>query len=358
MIRRLDRLLFLRVAMNTALIAFGTTMLALGLEMIMEANQLFGKQTDGASRAWLIIRYYGYKIAPTLSPLLPLSLLAATLITMTAMLRRNELLVLVAGGMSMRRACRSLIVLALGVGLIDFILVDQIMPQQEGDRLALDNQLTGQETGARLFVAPNGARWAARSVNLQHDQAPTAFHIAVFTDAQLLRADRLFFEKPAKNDLTTPGHWVLENVVIADRGEQQQQPRSYPLLRATNNWDLPYRPEELRATLASIQALPSKQLWQRGGRDLQGIVLARYAHLLTALAILFAALPTFVRYQNRTNLIGAAGQTLVVGVVTWGCSAGMSSIAAMLPLCPLIGTAIGTVVLWSVLLIRWYRWSF
>ena len=346
---RLDRLLFLRVASNTALIAIGTTILALGLEMIMEANQIFGKSaTSGSERFWLITSYYGYKIAPTISPLLPLSILAGTLITFTAMLRRNELIILVSGGLSLRKVTRSLLSLALLVGCVDFVLVDQIMPSQEGDRLALENQLTGQQTGARQFETPNGLRWAARGVTLAKGQPPEAYQLLVVSADHLLTADKL---------TRTDDEWVLQTVTIADRGEKQEPPRYHTSLVASGRWELPYSPDQLRATLASSQALPSNELWQRGSEQNQITVYSRFLHITTALSVLLAALPTFVRYQNRTNLISAAGKTMVVGLLAWGCNASMASLAGVLPVPTLVGIGCGLFGLWTWILIRYWRWS-
>ena len=154
MFASLDRILWRRLLTATALIACGTTAFALGLELVLEANDLF-KKSGEESQLWLITRFYLYKIPPTLSPLLPLAAVAGCLLTFGGMLRRSELIVTTAGGLSLRRVARPAIGLALLLGIADYLLVDHIMPRLEGDRLALENQVTGQRTGARWWHGEN-----------------------------------------------------------------------------------------------------------------------------------------------------------------------------------------------------------
>ncbi|MDA3959336.1 MAG: LptF/LptG family permease [Planctomycetota bacterium] len=305
-----DRYLFKRSLASAALILGLVVVLMLGLEALMSMRwYLKGDLPEGTSRLWLICQLLAMRVPQILSPLLPIAAVGGVLMAIAPMLRKGELTALAAGGVSLRRACRSALLLAISIGVLDFALSDQVAPRLETQREALEDLLQGSfQHGATWHEADSGADWYAERVQLSRSGELTISDVIIATaDGRLVTAGQLTH---------TSAGWQLEPpIVFSAGGEQPQLERSTEALPCTGPLAVNAKPDELASDLLSRHARTSLELLSRGSRLELSLVWQRLVRLVIPLLCLCCALPIFVRFSNRNRLLIGAAQALLMAAV-------------------------------------------
>lgn len=305
--KTLDRYLLRNGAAGLVIILGIVILVVLGLDLLLNLNDLLRGELDpDRSRLLLILRFVLYQAPAVISPLLPVVTLTAAMITAGPMLRRGEYIALAASGISLRRSARPLLLLALLVGISDFLLVDRLAPRFEPRRAAIEDALTGTPRGARSWQVPTtGASWFAGKVNLAQPRSPQMRRILVAPrDGALIQAAGLEW---------TGSDWLLRGPVISG-GPGAQRSVSGDIT-CTGLLALPFGPEELARRLASHQAKGLGSLWRSSSPQQRALAWQRLARILAPLLAVLLALPGFVRFANREHLLLAGVRCQIVGLI-------------------------------------------
>src|SRR5678815_2340155 len=84
---------------------------------------------DNQARLSSVLRYFGYKIADIVRLTLPVVVLLATLFTLGVMARHNEIVALLASGISLLRISRPILVMAVLAMIASGVLSEVIVPR-------------------------------------------------------------------------------------------------------------------------------------------------------------------------------------------------------------------------------------
>ena len=351
MISILDRYLMTRTLAAFVVIIVVVISVAMGVDILMRMHELMGADDEG--RAWSIaVRYYLYSLPAMVSPLVPLSLAAAITMACAPVLKRREFVAIASSGINLRRATRSIIILALFIGLADVALNDQLRPRLETTRQSLEDQLGGQVRSARMWqVAETGTWWYANRVVLHDPDNPTIEEVAIIPpDHGMLQAQALERHQ---------GEWQLRGPIMlwerhADGGDAWRVDSNDRAAKGI--LAMPYDGERLTQLLVSRHALPGHELWQRGGHLNIAMLAQRWSRLAMMLCVALVALPAFVQFHNRDRLMLAAISAIalallpVLVIAVGGLSADASAISPLLS----VGIAVSAALLPSA----WYyqRW--
>ena len=110
---------------HLVIVLFGFVALLQAFDLLKNADEVM--QRHGESILPLI-RYAGLRLPETVSFLLPLGVLMATLLTLTKLVRHNEILALRAAGLSVYRLLPTFAPVAFAVFGLHFFMGDQIVP--------------------------------------------------------------------------------------------------------------------------------------------------------------------------------------------------------------------------------------
>jgi lipopolysaccharide export LptBFGC system permease protein LptF len=263
----------------------------------------------GAGRGEHLLHYLALRFPSFLAAWLPVSVAGAALLTAWPMMRQGTLVALCAAGIPVRRIFAGLLGLALGVGVLGFVLQDQIIPRLEPEvrfaKARMQGKLKlGESVGRTLAWHDSGLYWCA-----QHAYAEDGryLQVAVFGDAGarhrglLVMADALTWKD---------GGWRLIRPVVV------------------NNYHTPVTvreectPAEIGLTLSADLATlveqvkqdrtrTSDQLFSVGSDNAAGYLWLRLSFGLLPLLCLLFALPGFIRLEGRHHLGLAIGRAMV-----------------------------------------------
>ncbi len=133
MMRLHDRLvlqLFIRVCL----------ICAVSFVVIFVLADLFEKMDDFIDHQarWLVVaRYYGYQLADILRLTLPVDVLLATLFTLGVLAKNNEIVALLASGVSLLRIASPILVLAVLAVLFSALLSEKVVPESNARMLRI-----------------------------------------------------------------------------------------------------------------------------------------------------------------------------------------------------------------------------
>jgi lipopolysaccharide export system permease protein len=163
---------------------FGLTLLAiLSVEIAVELLQKIRKLAVHDPSLTILLRYFGLRLPEMLSRALPIAMLLGTILTFGLLKRTNELLAIQAGGISLRRVCFPILLIAMIISLVQLPMSLSVIP------------ITKQKAGA------------VQRVMIEKKSAPTAFR---FDRIWLRNGDRGFV-----NILSVePSQKVLRNVTF------------------------------------------------------------------------------------------------------------------------------------------------
>lgn len=330
-------------------------LLFLGL-FLMHVGDFIGLSGDyveavTAGRVSDVLAYLSLRFPIFLAAWLPISVAAAGLLTAWPMMRQGTLVALCAAGIPVRRVFSSLIALALGVGVLGFLLHDQIIPRLAPEVTYAQKRMVGklklnQSVGRKLAWHDGGMFWC---VNGGIPEEGDFRNIAVFgeTGARhrgiLMMADSLTWR-----DNTW---WVGNPVVIRDYQSPVVLKKSCPLAEVGLTMSLNLQDLIERVQLDRFRT--SDELFAVKSENALGYLLLRVSFGLLPLLCLIFAMPSFVRLEGRNNLGLAVGRSLLWIVVPllgyWVLSRILISNSTYL----LSGT---TVVLGGLLSVGLWRW--
>lgn len=305
----------------------------------------------GAGRGADLAAYFALRFPRFLAAWLPISVAAAALLTAWPMIRQGTLVALCAAGIPVRRVFASLLILALGVGLLGFALQDQVIPRVDPEARYAQARMMGklqlnQSVGRTLAWHDSGLFWCAKQAFPEEGRYE---QVAVFGDtgAQhrgvLVMADTLFWRE---------GGWWLKRPVVVKNYHSPVEVRAESPIAELNlrlAADLPTLVERLKQD----RHRTSDQLFAVRSENAVGYVLLRACFGLLPVLCLMFALPGFIRLEGRNNLglaIGRAAAWMVVPLLGYWV---LSRILISNSTYVLTGTS---VVLGGLVLVAGWRW--
>jgi lipopolysaccharide export LptBFGC system permease protein LptF len=347
---RLDSYLFRRAALATLMVAALMIIIAVSIDFLVNIGTL-AKSTDKSGRFLLVLELYWWRLPQLANIALPTATVIAALLVCAPMLRRGEFVALSASGISPARAARVLPLVAILMGGIDAVIADSLTPGATVETTRIEDTLENQRRLGRVWQVPaTGTSWfAARAQGLIIDKPPSVDRVVIAYGSGLIMADKLIWQGKAWE---LQGH-LLEFRIEPDGRAALYHPTEIPL---EADLALPYDPQQLYAKLLPRDTMSSRQLLRLGDRSDTAYAWSRWARGLYPLLAVLVALPAFVRFVHRDNLISGVAKALgaaalpIVGMVVGGYAAETSGLP---PLAVVIAAACLALV---PSLIAFWRW--
>lgn len=348
----LDRLLLRRTCINLLLLMLVVVGLFVAFDLLLNLHKYL-KYTASLDQhpAWLIAQFYAYRLPTIVHNLLAPLFVAACLVTTTPALRKREFVALASTGVGPRAMCRSLLVLALAVGLLDVVLGDQVVPRLEARGEDISGFLARKWYMGRIWTDPQtDAVWYAHTTRLPNNAAPIFEVVAVVPPAGGMAI--------ARHLDWTGDHWQLRPPIHLWNGGSPEKDHYRLSDRVVDQPELQcwLSPTRLRDELISRHALTSQRLWHRPGQLFQAVIISRGLRFFLPALMVMLALPLFVRFATLGHLIGTGVRAfllaLVVPLITSiaARSGEISSLGAWLP------QLIGSGLCGCAALLSWSRW--
>ncbi len=297
MIALLDRYLLRRAALAFVMILTVLVVIIVGLDL---TNRV-GGALDHEDGARLIARFYLLKIPEWLVAVAAPALLMACLAVCAPMLRRGEFVALSAGGRGTRGATRALLALAAIIGVGTAMLSDRIVPPYSAESERIDDLIDKQDRDGKCWqVLETGSAWFIAHTKIRDEEDFDFSLVAIAPPSGgLVVADNLLWDGAG---------WRLEGglcrfEILPDGSYRHSTPARIDLV---DELALPYGPTRLYRELLPAHTLTGPELLARGGARNRGIAYGRWAAAFGPLLAVMAALPLFVRFRNKDNLIVAS----------------------------------------------------
>jgi lipopolysaccharide export LptBFGC system permease protein LptF len=310
---RLDRYLAGRMLVITVMVTLLMIIITMAIDFLINVGSL---KPTSLSQSWLIASLYWYKLPQLANLALPVSAVIAAILVCAPMLKRGEFVALSACGISPGRVALFLPLVALGVGCVDAYIADRMTPLASIETIEIQDRLLNQHRTGRVWEVPSTrTSWFVGSEQLLTGTVPS-MHIIVIASARgLVMADAMLWVKE---------HWVLNGHLLdfrvnTDGTTDLQRPSEIAL---TGDLALPYGPHELFARLLPRDTMTGNQLIHLRDRSDVAYAWTRWAHCIFPFLAVLIALPVFVRFAHRDNLIlgvaralGAAAVPVLIVVV-------------------------------------------
>lgn len=151
------------ISLRLQLLAFASL---LGIFYISEFIDLSDKLFRGSTTSGTLLRYFAYETPQLFYYVIPISMLLATLVTVGALTRSSELVVMRACGVSLYRAALPLLALAAVSGGLMFGLEEYVLASSNRRASELEHQI---RFGVARVPALAGRRWTAgRNGDIYH----------------------------------------------------------------------------------------------------------------------------------------------------------------------------------------------
>lgn len=294
------------LASHTLSLAFTrwAMLLFIGLFLI-HLGDLIGSSGDyvsamGEGRGDYVLHYFALRFPGFLAAWLPVSAAAAALLTAWPMLRQGTLVALCAAGIPVRRVFASLLFLALAIGVLGFVLKDQVIPRLEPEVKFAKARMEGklklnQTVGRSLGWHDGGMFWCAQNAlpeDGRYDQ------VAVFGDTGARHRGLLVM---AEALLWRDGAWRLLKPVVVDT--YHTPVRVHPEVGLMEvGLSLSVDAATLVERLKQDRNRPSGELFAVGSENAWGYLMLRICFALLPLLCLMFALPGFIRMEGRNHL--------------------------------------------------------
>lgn len=270
----------------------------------------------------LVLRYYQAKISPVLLDIVPFAFLAAALIATAGLVRSAETTALLSHGVSLFRAVASLLVLAVGIGVVLFFFAERIVPSaaSEADRLlhAIKKHPAERELGAgpQWFRGQNGRFFATEAFD------PKTGGVAGLT---MIEVDLSTFRLRSRTDAPR-ARLVPNQGILAEDGWTRSfgtNGESLFVMRPGRFFiDAPEAPADFVAVRSDPRQMTLGQLSRfiaarrRAGADVASLATGLYQKTATpasALLLTLVGLPFAFRYGKRGAVAGI-GVALLLGL--------------------------------------------
>lgn len=294
------------------------------LTLFMSANALRqGVQEE--IPAVYAFQYTLYQIPEIIVMLFPASCLMGTLICLSSMARKNELVAMFANGISLARIAFVLLCLVFIVCCISFIVTDRVLPplskakahfyrtviEQKPDRMTDINQ-------NRIWYRSNNLIYNIGAFDSRKD---TILGISIYTFDE---AFNLVQQLEAKRALFEDDLWQLEDGVVTIFEGDPPFPLSQPFVRKPVK--LEEKPEDFREIEREVETLRLKHLWRfitrnaAAGIDTNAyevLFWSKISMALVPLVMAILAIPFGVYQQRHSSLVRDITVCFFLIIVYW-----------------------------------------
>lgn len=310
---------------HMALTLSGFVSFLLLLEMMNRSDDVVARHGPGIGP---LARYAALRLPDLANFILPFAVLIATLLMLSKFARNNEIMALKASGLSFYHLLLSLVPVALFVGLLHFLLSDQVVPRTAQTLKEWD--ATAEVAGATASTAGGGAAATASNGPAEdavwvRDGASNVRIDAVLAQGTELRgvtifertgdamlSERLLAERAVYDN----GGWRLINVQrLTLAGGEDRRPEQLPELA----WATSLTPGHLADLAADPAMLSLAEVWRYvaspevGNRPVdfyETWLLRKLAIPLVTLMMVLLAAPVAQGLQRH----GGLGAGLAVGI--------------------------------------------
>jgi len=303
---RLDRYLALRMLVITIMVTALMLIVTIALDFLINMG---GYKMSSPGQSLLIVYLYWFKLPQLLNLALPTAAVIAALLVCSPMLKRGEFVALSASGVSPPRVALILPFVALGIGLVDCYIGDRITPVASIRTIEIQDQLQNQNRKGRVWEVPaTHSSWFVGSEQLLTATIPTMRIVVIASARGLVRADMMQY---------LGGHWqlsgnLLEFRVNGDGTTDMDRPTQIPLV---DDLALPYTPHQLFARLLPRDTMTGNQLMHVGDHGDVAYAWSRWSRSAFPFLAVLMALPVFVRFAHKDNLILGVARSLAAAAV-------------------------------------------
>jgi len=217
---------------HLALMLVGFVAFMLLLEMMNRSDEVVELHGSGML---VLIRYAGLRLPDLAAFILPFAVLMAALLMLAKLARNNEIMALKAAGLSFYRLLIDMLPAALLVGLIHFIVSDQVVPRTARMLSEWDAAAEAERAAQDPLKAPPGKSgvWLRDGTSILHidvvlSQGTEVRGVTIFERSQGGVLSRRLLAKRATYDGTA---WTLHDVQVQSvAGGQDREPEIIPRL--------------------------------------------------------------------------------------------------------------------------------
>jgi lipopolysaccharide export system permease protein len=231
---------------------------AVGIYMVVDFFENFDDFIEAGLSAGRILYYFQLKLPLVLVQVAPVGLLLAALVTLGLMNRNNEILSLLAGGLSARCALRPVVAVGMVFGLTLFFFAETVVPAF----IAGANQIWRNE------VKKKGSESTTSANNIWIRDRQAIYHIAYYNPHQKTISGvslnyfddgfRLLRRVDAERGDFRQGQWVLQEVM-----EQVRNPQTHEYavtLSSEKALSLGFQPEDLKRVVKRSEEMNFSEL--------------------------------------------------------------------------------------------------
>jgi lipopolysaccharide export LptBFGC system permease protein LptF len=349
MLRRLDRYFLIRASGNAALLLAGASLLYVLFDLTLKLDKYLKYDLpEGQNRLLTVIGFYLYNLPEIIGILLPAAVVGGVLFSAARSLANREFIAVTSAGVSMRQACRGLLLVAVLAAMLDLLLIDQVVPRTLERSDHFSGFIGNQEKTACIWRDPETkAIWYGHRGRLGGARAPSLELVAIAPLSGGL---------VVSCGLVWQGDWHLQQPVVTWNGGDDVSYRVQQNVPMEGELTCSLSPDQLRQELISRHAQTAWQLWDRGDQLHRSLVYARLSHLFLTPLMVLAALPMLLRFVHIGALVGAGLRAFALGCWPLLCMtiANRSAEVSVLGALPtvLLGLLLGGLP--GVLL--WWRW--
>jgi lipopolysaccharide export LptBFGC system permease protein LptF len=257
--------------------------------------------------------YLAFRFPSYMAAWLPISVAVAVLLTAWPMLRQGTLVALCAAGIPLRRIFTSTLVLSLIIGLMGFLLQDQVIPRMNPEaklaKTRMDGQLQFNQSVTRTVGWHDGDHfWAAQYARPEDGEY---YNIAVFSTrtsaprATVMIADALIW-KNGQWELTRPVIVANDVDPVKKLAQASVTEAGFTLTRSAKSL-IEYLKQDKNRTSDQLLAVQSDNAW--------GYIVLRASFGLLPLLCLLFSLPGFVRLDGRHHLGSALARAFIWAII-------------------------------------------
>jgi lipopolysaccharide export LptBFGC system permease protein LptF len=305
---RLDRYLARRTLVTVAMVVVLMVVITLAVDFLVNVGVYMHGDHPGQAR--LVAELYWYRLPQLANLALPIGMVISSLVVCAPMLKRGEFVALSASGISPARAALAIPVVALLIGLCDAAIADRLSPHAVVETTRISDVMQNANRMGRVWQVPETrSSWFIASAGGLISATPPSVQTVIIASADgLVTADRMIW---SDERWQLQGH-IARFLVHPDGTCQLLRPRELPL---TGGLALPYRPEQLYARLLPRDTMSSADLIRQGDTSDISYAWSRWMRCGMSLVAVLVALPVFVRFLHRDNLIVGVGRGLLAAAV-------------------------------------------
>ncbi len=303
----LDRHLLKRTVVAVVMVAVLMMVVTLAIDFLINMGVYIHGKNGG--HGWEVAELYWYRLPQLANLALPLGMVIAALIVSAPMLKRGEFVALSASGVSPGRVGLMVPVIALAVGCLDAYIADRVTPHAIVATTRIQDEMEHANRMGRVWqVQSTGTSWFIKSAGGLINAHPPMVERVIIATHDAAR-DRLVTAESMSWDGARwrLGGSQLQMVAASDGTVRFERKDDIPL---TGQLALPYTPEELYAHLLPRDTMSTGELIRRGDPSDISYAWSRWLRTVVPLLAVLAALPVFVRFLHKDQLILGAARAL------------------------------------------------